>query len=273
MAITLRALLQTQLQIKIVDIGANPVDGKPPYLPLLEANGARVLGFEPQADALAKLNAAKSANETYLPHAVGDGKNHTLHICAVSGMTSLLRPNPAVLNLMHGFPEWGLVVQTEEIATRRLDDIPEAADMDLLKIDIQGAELMVMENGIHALKNALLVHTEVEFMPMYVDQPLFGDVDQFLRRQGFVLHRLEEVRSRVLKPLLVNNDIYAGLSQWFWSDALYIRDFTRLDLFSTDQLLKLSLILHECYGSYDLVLYLLGEYDRRSATKFATRYQ
>ena len=32
----------------VVDIGANPVDGDPPYKPMLEKRLCRVTGFEPQ---------------------------------------------------------------------------------------------------------------------------------------------------------------------------------------------------------------------------------
>jgi FkbM family methyltransferase len=240
---------------------------------LLQAGRAQVVGFEPQPEALAELNKKKGPHETYLPHAIGDGGEHTLSICAAPGMTSLLRPNPAVLGLLHGFPEWARVLKTVRVQTKRLDDIPETAQFDYLKIDVQGAELMVFENAVNGLRDALIIQTEVEFAPLYIDQPLFSDVDQFLRRQGFVLHRFAELKSRVFKPLIVNKDIYAGLSQLFWADAIYIRDFTRLDLLSSEQLLRLATVLHDCYQSVDVVLYLLLEYDKRSGTNFGVTYQ
>lgn len=269
----LNTILGTDIKIKVVDIGANPIDGTPSYLPLLQAGYAQVVGFEPQPEALAELNRKKGPNETYLPMAVGDGKKHTIHFCASSGMTSLFQPNLKVLGLLHGFPEWSRVMKTEEVMTHRLDDVPEAAGFDLLKIDVQGAELMVMQNAVASLKDALFIQTEVEFMPFYIDQPLFSDVDQFLRQYGFVLHRFERLISRAIKPLVVNNDIYAGLSQLFWTDALYIRDFTRLELLTSDQLLRLALILNDCYNSIDLALLLLIEHDKRTQSNYSQLYQ
>lgn len=273
MALSLNALLKTGIQIKVVDVGASPNEGRQAYHSLLERGHAQVVGFEPEPGALAELNRRKGPGETYLPMALGDGKRHTLHYCAASVMTSLFKPNPRVIDLLHGFPEWARVVKTEEIATCRLDDVPEAAGFDLLKLDIQGAELMVLENAVAGLRTALFVQTEVEFMPLYTGQPLFPDVDLFLRRQGFVLHRFEQLMSRVVKPLLVNNDIYAGFSQLFWTDALYVRDFTRLELFTDDELLRLALILNDCYSSYDLVLLLLTEYDRRAGSAHGVTYR
>lgn len=95
MSIHYRALSEyvpelAKVVVDVVDIGANPVEGDPPYKPLLAAGRARVVGFEPAPDAFARLEASKGPNETYLNRAVGDGQEHTLHLCAASGMTSLL---------------------------------------------------------------------------------------------------------------------------------------------------------------------------------------
>lgn len=48
-------LLNIDRSIEIVDIVANPIDGDPPYKTILKAGYARVTGFEPQLDPLAKL--------------------------------------------------------------------------------------------------------------------------------------------------------------------------------------------------------------------------
>jgi FkbM family methyltransferase len=266
------ALTGTNIRIKVVDIGANPIDGTPPYAVLLKAGDADIVGFEPNPAALAKLNAMKTPCETYLPHAVADGGRHSLQVCVASGMTSLYEPNPAVLNRLHGFPEWGRVTERLPIDTVRLDDVAETVGMEFLKIDIQGGELTVFRNGQNRLRDTLVIHTEVEFLPMYIGQPLFSDVDLFLREAGFVLHRFSPLTSRVIAPLLVNNNIYAEMSQLTWADAIFIKDFTRPELLSDAQLLSMAKILHDCYGSMDLVLHLLTEYDTRCGTGLGSAY-
>ncbi|MBX9702046.1 MAG: FkbM family methyltransferase, partial [Acetobacteraceae bacterium] len=224
-------------RVKIADIGANPIDGDPPYAALLRAGAAEVVGFEPNRAALAVLEARRGPHECYLPHAIGDGAPHVLHICQAPGMTSLLEPDPAVLGLFHGFPDWGRVLATEAIETRRLDDVPEAAGADMIKLDIQGAELMVLRHATARLAEAVVVQAEVEFLPLYRGQPLFSEVEIFLRGQGFRLHRFLPLVSRALRPVLVNNDPYAGLSQLVWTDAVFLRDPARPDLFTDRQLL------------------------------------
>lgn len=269
---SLRDFLGVSCPIKIVDIGANPVDGPAPYAGMMASGATQVVGFEPNLAALAKLNARKGPHELYLPHAVGDGLKHTLHLCRMSGMTSLLEPNHAVLSLFERFGEWAEVVRREEIETIRLDDIAETAGLDLLKIDIQGGELMVFENAIQRLGAGVVVHTEAEFVPMYKDQPLFSDVDRFLRSQGYVLHQFVPLVTRDFRPVLLSSDPYVGHSQVLWADAIFVRDFTRLDKLDPDQLLRMAVILHECYRSYDLVLLILKEHDRRTALGYGARY-
>jgi len=269
---SLHALLGAACSIKVVDIGANPVDGPAPYAPLLATGQTRVVGFEPNPDALAKLNRDKGPFETYLPHAVGDGKPHTLRLCRLPGMTSLLEPNYAVLSLFDGFSKWAEVISTEDVQTVRLDDVPETADLDLLKIDIQGAELMVFENAVERLKHSVVIHTEVEFLSMYKDQPLFSDVERFLRAQGYMLHKFEPLVTRDMSPVLLSSDPYTGHSQVFWADAIFVRDFTRLDLLSAEQLLRMAVILYDCYRSFDLVLVLLREYDRRTQASYGATF-
>lgn len=269
---TLRKILDRKIRVEIVDIGANPIDGNPPYKAFLAGGGAGLVGFEPNLEALAQLERKKGPNETYLPHAVADGKQHTLHICQAAGMTSLLEPNREVLEMFHGFADWGRVVREETVDTIRLDDVDAIGRMDYLKIDIQGGELMVFQNAVNKLADCMVIQTEVEFLPMYVGQPLFSDVDQFLRRQGFVLHRFHPLTSRTLKPMIINNDVFAGLSQLFWADAIFVRDFTRLDTLDDRRLLTMALVLHDIYKSYDLVLRLLLEFDKRHKTQVAAKY-
>ena len=66
-------LLAPQRLTEVVDVGANPIDGDPPYARMLLAGLCRITGFEPQEVALLELQRRKGPNERYLPYAVGDG--------------------------------------------------------------------------------------------------------------------------------------------------------------------------------------------------------
>ena len=87
-----------------------------------------------------------------------------------------------------------------------------------------------------------------------------------------MLHRFFPAVSRVVRPLLINSDMYAGLSQLVWADAIFIKDLSRLEVLSDAQLLKTARILHDCYQSVDVALYLLTEYDRRTQGHLGDAY-
>jgi len=265
-------ILRFKSLINIVDIGANPIDGDPPYKSLLEKGLAHITGFEPNPVALEQLNLKKGSNETYLPNAVFDGDEHELKICNAQGMSSLLEPNKELLSYFHGFPDWGEVTDRVTVSTVRLDDIISIKDLDYLKIDIQGGELEVFRNGIEKLRDCLVIQTEVEFLPMYKDQPLFSEVELFLRGQGFIFHRFAPLISRTVQPLVVEGDIYKGLSQNFWADAVFIKDFTKFDNLSPLELKKIALILHEVYGSVDIALRAIMAIDKKSKSNMAEEY-
>ena len=141
-------LLKPKRITEIVDIGANPIDGDPPYKPMLRAGGiCRVTGFEPQEGALKRLNDTKSNWERYLPYAVGDGSEKVFNICSAEGMSSTFKPNREILKIFHPFDVWGQVVSQQKVLTKTLDSISEIEQLDFLKIDIQGGELNVFQHG------------------------------------------------------------------------------------------------------------------------------
>ncbi len=238
----------------IVDVGANPIDGDPPYKAMLAAGLCEVVGFEPQAEALAKLEKMAGPHERYLPYVLADGTERMLHVCELEGMTSLLVPDPAHLALFNLFPTWGTVKEQIPVATKRLDDIAEVTQMDFLKMDVQGAEREVLAHGRTKLRDTVVIQTEVSFVPLYRDQPSFGDMDLALRDLGFLPHGVTGTKIWPLSPMVVAGQPNRGIRQLLETDMVYVRDFTRPANMSAEQWKHLALIAHYCYGSFDLAL-------------------
>ena len=238
----------------IVDVGANPIDGDPPYKAMLAAGLCEVTGFEPQAGALARLEQNKGPRERYLPYALADGTERTLHVCGLEGMTSLLVPDPARLALFNLFPIWGTVKDRIPVTTRKLDDIAEITQLDFLKMDVQGAEREVLAHGRAKLKDTVVIQTEVSFVPLYHGQPAFGEMDLTLRELGFLPHSVTGTKIWPLSPMVVGNEPNRGIRQLLETDMVYVRDFSRAQNMSAEQWKHLALIAHHCYGSYDLAL-------------------
>lgn len=251
--------------IDIVDVGAMWLDeAKPAYNALLSPGRARVIGFEPVQSECDKLNSMKMRNHTFLPYFIGDGRRRTFYLTKPSFTASLYEPDPAVINPFFNLPELMHVVEKTEVDTRRLDDLPEIKSFDLLKIDVQGAEVDVMRGAERLLKSACVVQTEINFVPMYKGMALFADVDVEMRRQGYMIHYLTHAMGRPFRPVALNNDVNQNIRQILWGDAVYIRDFRTLGDLPPEMLLKMAVILNDQYNSYDLAALCLQHYDEKT---------
>lgn len=58
--------------------------------------------------------------------------------------------------------------------------------IDLLWMDIQGAELMALQGLKDRIQDVRLIHLEVEFIEIYSQQPLFGEIKKFFEDKNFV---------------------------------------------------------------------------------------
>jgi FkbM family methyltransferase len=249
---SLHTALQFNRLTQIVDVGANPIDGDPPYKELLKNGLCQIVGFEPQQNALAKLDASKSPYETYLPYAVGDGTVKTLNLCKYSGFTSTLKPHAPTLEIFRMFGDGPKIVNQARVETKRLDDIEEIGEIDFLKIDIQGGELDVFRNARHKLARAVVIQTEISFVNLYESQPSFGEVDIELRAQGFIPHSFVAIKNGIIAPFVINNNPSNALNQLLEADITYVKDFRETAKLDDDQLKNMCLIAHACYRSFDL---------------------
>lgn len=103
----------------------------------------------------------------------------------LAGSSSLLEPKLHEVT----FPDikFGRV---EDVRTVRLDTHMEACSLnvpDFLHLDVQGAELMVLEGMGKYLQNVTAIWMEVERVELYQNQPLVEDVQRFLKDAGFRL--------------------------------------------------------------------------------------
>ncbi len=81
------------------------------------------------------------------------------------------------------------------VSVRTLDSLCSELNIDhlhILKLDIQGAELLALKGAINLLSNKRisLIYCEVSFQPCYLDQPLFGDISTYLYEVGYSFHDL-----------------------------------------------------------------------------------
>jgi len=81
-------------------------------------------------------------------------------------------------------------------------------NIDLLWLDLQGFELNVLKAAPNIMKTVKIIYTELEFVEAYEGQYLFKDVDQWLKKNGFIR---------------VARDFSLPVKFWF-GNAVYIRE-------------------------------------------------
>ena len=243
--------------LQVADIGAADIAETPPYRSLLDAGLARLNAFDADTRQHAKLRQTYGEALSLFTEIIGDGDRQTLHLAApASGMTSLLKPDPARLEFFNGFSRFGEIHDTEVVQTVRLDDVPGLPDLDFLKMDIQGAELQALMHGEARLATCAMIHLEVSFVPLYEGQPGFGEIDIWMRAHGFIPHCFTDVKRWSVSPILRDNDIRMPFNQLLEADIVYVRDLKDPDL-DAGVLKKTALLADHCYGSVDLAGHIL----------------
>ena len=85
--------------------------------------------------------------------------------------------------------------------------------IDLLKIDVQGAELLVLKGGANILARTKRIWIEVSFLPLYRESAVFGDIHNFLYEKNFKLVTLLEGYTKRDGELLQADCLYENKMQ------------------------------------------------------------
>jgi len=236
-----------------------------------------IIGFDPDEAECARLAESyrANANVRVVPEGLGaEPGTATLYVTQDPGGCSLY---PSVDDVVERHPDLsgGRVTSTEEVTVTTLDSwlAKEGIErVDVVKIDTQGSELGVLTGGREALATVRAIEVEVEFNELYVDIPLFADIDRFLRQEGFVLWRLKDLAHyaqrgaprdwRVMEAQYFDKLVArfeSGSGQLFWANAFYLK---RDVAYPSPELGWQALVRDACvttaFGFHDLVNLALG---------------
>ena len=272
-----KIIRETKVDCKfnLLEIGAAKVgETKEPFYKILDYfPHSKIIGFEIDKRVCDKMNSEASEGIKYYPYALGKAnEKKKLYNTQAPMCTSLYKPNEKLISLYNNL-DFAYLKNETEIETITLDNFiskNSIDNLDFIKIDTQGSELDIFNGGKNSLKNVVKIICEVEFVPIYEDQPLFGDVNKFLNENGFMFNKFLGLSGRALKPLILNKDLNKA-SQHMWSDAVFIKNIEVIQNLSDDKLLKLS-ILSAAYFSMDLSFFCLSIYDRRYSSNLAKNW-
>ena len=226
-----------------------------------------VIGFEPDKEEYDSLMKKKYSKDKIYSYALSnEKKNMSLNLTRNRGCASLYKPNYKFLNNYSDVSRFEIEskVNVEVTTIDNLYNDKILSNIDFIKLDVQGAELDILKGGKQFLyENILGVQVEVEFHSMYENQPLFSDVDLFIRKK-LGLH-LQDIRKTYWKyPEGIN--IGSKKGQVIFGDALYFRspqeivswcsNFNKIE--ASDKL-EMACLMGIIYGYLDYSLCLLNQ--------------
>jgi len=262
-------LIERAGRLTVVDVGAQALENELDVAgPLIESGRATVVGFEPLE---AEAEARRHEGWMMLPYALGDGTRRKFHETVWNPTSSLYEPDFDVMVDFEGLADVCTVKASHLVDTVRLDDaLATVLDgpVDFLKLDVQGAEFDVLQGGIRTVMDVLVVHTEVEFHPIYREQPLFDDVARLMRSFGFDLFDLP----RMARYRYLSHDPAGPGERLLWADALFVPSTERLDGLDEARTLRLAWMMNDIYAAVDFVSWMLARFDRRTGTAHAVAY-
>lgn len=133
-----------------------------------------------------------------------------LHIAQSPGISSFFTPSQSLKRL---YPEDSTIRETVHVEAVTVDDWASRAgvkSIELMKFDIQGAELMALQGAEKMIATVTLaIYTELLFNTLYEGDALYSQIDLFLRKAGFVLFDFFKPR-------------YDGQKRLLWANALFL---------------------------------------------------
>ena len=225
----------------------------------------RLIGFEPDETEFSNLKRKENGKVKYLNTGLYNEQVPLKYYLTEKQQTSsIFKPNRKFLD---EFPEANRfdITRNVTIQADTLDNqfrIHNIADTDFIKVDTQGSELFILEGAINTLRNHVFgVEVEVEFVEMYQNQPLFSDVDRFMRNQGFWLFDIQAAHWK----RTIGKSYYKKRGQLIYGNVLYLRTPESFCILiqqrqGVEKKAKVLKVLSICflYGYFDYAMQLLG---------------
>ncbi|MBI3831172.1 MAG: FkbM family methyltransferase [Planctomycetes bacterium] len=149
-------------------------------------------------------------------YAIDPKRTRTPHKDGNIGASSLFRADPA-------YPHEHYVQNMICVESTRLDDWADREginQIDLIWMDLQGAELIALKGLGKLLNTVKAIYSEVSFLPTYLDQPYASTVDAFLRDHGFSLCKILYQDPWLGNVLYVRSESIRHLATGFQSNDL-----------------------------------------------------
>ena len=172
-----------------------------------------IYSFEPSPKSFEILKNNNYINNICFNYAISNITGNTVfYENEISHTNSLIKINSSSLD---SIKKQKTINSEINIKAKRLDDFiieQKINNIDLLKVDVQGAESLVFEGGQNTLNKTKVVIVENCFFDYYENKGGFFDIEKFLKPKGFSLFTISEIS---YNPMNGRTD---------WVEAIYKKD-------------------------------------------------
>lgn len=204
-------LLKNENVKVIFDVGAS--DGRTSVLYHEMFPQATIYTFEPNPKSFQNLLKTCEDKPYIVPlnFAISDNIGKvSFTITALDDASSLLEPNETG----SGFDRYHTEKEKIEVNTTTIDEICTKygiTNIDILKLDTQGAEVMALKGAKNILNNKAikLIYSECQFIKLYKNAALFFEINAFLETRNYNLFNLY-------------NFNYNQKGQLSWGDCIFL---------------------------------------------------
>lgn len=191
----------------IIDVGASDggfVKKIRTVMPLIQ-----IYSFEPIPESYQKLIEKNMGDKNFTAFnvALSSKEGETdFYISSSSGCSSLLE-----MSDIHkeAYPYTANLTKIK-VPMKCLDDVMKEYGYKniFLKIDVQGAEKLVLEGALETLENVKVIFMEVNFVETYKGCVLINEIVDYLESKGFVLYGMENISQTTIDGSFLQGDAF-----------------------------------------------------------------
>lgn len=151
---------------------------------LAEFNEFISIGFEPEPSAVEELRESGEYDELYSVALWCEKSRRKLYVTKREALSSLFEPSENVI-LYSRKSEAYRVKKVVEVDCVTIDDLLGSCDVDLLKMNVQGASHEVLLGAENKLDEIIAIQLDLFFDEVYKGQKTFQETHDYLGTKGF----------------------------------------------------------------------------------------
>ena len=198
-------------------------------------------------------------NVEVIAKGIGKSRRAKFNLNYDPNTSSLFEPNHYYKNYYIEYPNYDYLygetfskVKEVELDLIDLDLIDRKNNIDFISLDTQGSELDILKSGKKSLEKTIGIYTEINFMPIYKDIPLFGDICSYLDKLGFQIINID-THDNLLAPRTLPID-YRFKKVLAQGDALFLK---KPELLNTEDERRKMIFAAIIFGQVEYAAYCI----------------